>query len=571
MNKYILLRKLFKSLKDTKNIKTFYLVYSLVLLSSFMEMIGIGLIPVIVYSIFDTQNIQKLINNYFENFQVNSEDLINYLILLFGFVYLFKTFLTGLIEKIKWSYATSIKQEFSQIIYRHFLNSSYSFYANSNSSNLIRDVNTEVVQFCFNFIVPFILFLSETTTVIIILTALFLYQPMITLTIILSFMVAYYLFFLITNKTISQDGRLRQTNEAIVLKHLQESFSSVKEIKTLKLENFFYEKFYEKNSKLTGILRRFLFINSLPRIWFEFLLIVAVIILLFFVTSSNSNFVETNAILGLYLAAVLRIMPSINRMTASMTQIKFSHPAINKVTEIINKEMNQKGLNKKEISEFNNLEFKNVSFKFPNKEKYILENIDLKIKKNQKIAIVGETGSGKSTFLNILIGLIKPTSGRIVINNNENFLNCDCSNILGYVAQNIFLFDESILKNITVGEKENNVNMKTLENSISLSLADRFIKKLTEGLDTVVGEKAIKISGGQIQRIGIARSLYREPKLLILDEGTSALDLETEKIILDNLLNKIKDLTLIYVTHRRDNLKQFDKILEVKNGKVNQI
>ena len=192
--------------------------------------------------------------------------------------------------------------------------------------------------------------------------------------------------------------------------------------------------------------------------------------MLVFVTSNNSSFVEINAILGLYLAAVLRIMPSINRMTTAMTQIKFSHPAVNKVTEIVDKELNKENLEKKEILEFNYLDLQNVSFKFPDKEKSILENINLKIKKNEKIAIIGETGSGKTTILNLIIGLIKPTLGKLTINGNENLLNCDCSKILGYVSQNIFLFDETILKNIAIGEKENKINMKNIENSISLSL-----------------------------------------------------------------------------------------------------
>ena len=250
--------------------------------------------------------------------------------------------------------------------------------------------------------------------------------------------------------------------------------------------------------------------------------------------------------------------------------MRFSYPAIDKVIELVSKEFErEKSVNKlTSINTFEKIEFKNIYYKFPKNNDYYIEDFNFEINKKDKIAVIGETGSGKSTIVNILIGLIEQSKGEIYFDNFKHSSNEKFFNLIGYVPQNVYLFDETIKKNVTLGSNEENIDKAKYKRLMSISLCEKFVEQLPNGSETVVGEKAIKISGGQAQRLGIARALYKNPKLLVLDEGTSALDLNTENKILDNLFEVYKDLTTIYITHRKDNLYRFNRIIEVKNGKI---
>lgn len=570
MNKIYTLKRIFKSLKKTENINGLIYVSFFVLIGILFELIGVGLVPAIVVTILNPLIIENILQNYLGISFLNREDIINYLIALFGFTYLLKTLISIYIERLKWSYVVKIKKKYAQLIYEYYINSNYNFYVESNSAVLIRNVNTEVVQFCFNFIIPFIVLVSESITLIFILILLLFFQFKITFYVIVGFSIAYLLFHFFTKKTLEKDGRQRQTYESIVLNHLQSSFHSVKEIKTFGLETFFTKNFFNKNSKLNDVTGRFLFINSLPRLWFEFIFIIALIFVLIIITSNSDDFIAINAILGLYLAAILRIMPSVNRMATAANQMRFSYPAIDKVIDLVSKEFerDKSGNNLTSINTFEKIEYKNIYYKFPKNNDYFIEDFNFRINKNDKIAIIGETGSGKSTIVNILIGLVEQNNGDIYFDNHRYSLNKKFFNLIGYVPQNVYLFDETIKKNVTLGSGDENIDNAKYKKVMSISLCEKFVGELPVGDDTVVGEKAIKISGGQAQRLGIARALYKNPKLLVLDEGTSALDLNTENQILDNLFEANKDLTTIYITHRKENLHRFNRIIEVKNGKI---
>ena len=569
MSKLFILKKIFKTLKKTENINGFYFVIFLVVLGIFFELIGVGLIPAIVVAILNPDLVETYISNYFQTDIFKKQNIIYYLISIFAFVYILKTLISIYIYKKKWAYVTEIREKFTYKIFNFYINNNYNFFVENNSAYLIRNTFTEVIQLTYNFLIPIIILCSESLTLLFILSLLIIVEAKITLIVLIGFFLAFGVFYLFSKETLKRDGNIRQEYEGIVLKHLQSSFHSIKEIKTFSLEKLFSSVFKNKNKVLTEISERFLFINSIPRLWFELVLIISVVIVLISLLNSNSDVIKINATLGLYLAAILRIMPSLNRIAVSYTQIGFSIPAVNKVCDLIFETEYQKiKSTKNKIKDFQKINIKNVSYKFPKQENFFIENLNFEINKNDKIAIIGETGSGKSTILNLIIGLIHFNKGEFLI--DEKKINDDQTylNLIGYVPQNIYLFDETIRKNITIGIEEDNFSQECFDNAISLSLSKDFINKLKNQENTVVGEKAVKLSGGQAQRLGLARALYRLPKILVLDEGTSALDLNTENLILDNLFNYKKNLTIIYVTHRKENLKRFDRIIEVKNGKI---
>ena len=270
-------------------------------------------------------------------------------------------------------------------------------------------------------------------------------------------------------------------------------------------------------------------------------------------------------------------MPAVNKIIGSYQQINLSKASINLVYEELKLKKNilvdrTEKFNKNK-NEFKSLLIKNLSFKYSNTDKFIFENVNFEIKKNLHIGFVGSSGSGKTTLIDCLLGLLPPTSGKILFNNQNiyNDLKNWQSNI-GYVPQNIYLMDASIQENIAIGINKRFIDIDRI-NSSKLSNLDEFIKGLPDGLSTNVGEKGVKISGGQRQRIGIARALYNNPQILVLDEATNALDTATEERFL-NLINELKNqqnLTVVMITHRINTLKICNKIYKIENNQVSLV
>ena len=282
-------------------------------------------------------------------------------------------------------------------------------------------------------------------------------------------------------------------------------------------------------------------------------------------------------LLGFFAATFIRLTPSAYRIISSLQRIKFTQKILNSLHKnlIYFDKINFKNIEKYSKIE-NNIEIKNkirikdLNFSYNSKNK-LFRDLNLEIKIGETIGIFGDSGSGKSSFINLLIGLINPESGKILINEkdiNSNIYQWRKS--IGYVPQNIFLIDDTLKKNISFDLENNSENLTRLNESIRQSELTKFIETLQNGLETIVGERGSRISGGQLQRVGIARALYNDPKILVFDESTSALDNETELEILKNIYKFKNKKTLIIITHKKDLLKECDKIYKLENGRFLQ-
>jgi len=281
---------------------------------------------------------------------------------------------------------------------------------------------------------------------------------------------------------------------------------------------------------------------------------------------------EVIPVLGLFSLAAFRTLPVANRILSSLTSIKFAIPVIKIIEKNLQKNLDKekKLSSKNDILYFNkDIYFKNVSFDFVtrNIKKNIFNNFDLRIKKNSSVAIVGESGSGKSTLLNLLLGFFDPSSGNIFID-NKNLKNSkyEWLNKIGYVSQMTNIIDDTVKRNIAFGQNDNEIDQTRLWNSIKKSNLTNFVNQLPKGVNTYLGERGIKISGGQRQRISIARALYHDPSVIIFDEATNALDIGTENNIINEILKLKKEKTLVFVTHRVNNLKKFDEVYEIERN-----
>ena len=397
------------------------------------------------------------------------------------------------------------------------------------------------------------------------------------LILIISFLFFASIYFIFTKKIIYNFGQIRQTSTGRLLKVLQEIFGSIKDIKLKKSENFFEKLFGKDINDFTIAAYKSNTINEIPRYLIEVVFVFILLLIIFTNMSNNNDFQKIIPLLAVYLAAGFRILPGVVKLSGYLQTIQSLKPSL----DLLYKEFNDtERYNEKRENIINdNINFNNdivldkLSFGFGKKS--IFKDLNLNIKNKSVTGIIGDSGSGKSTLVNLLLGFLKPDKGCIKINNIDikNFIFKWQSNI-GYVSQNIFLLDSTLKENIAFGINQEKINIEQLNKVIKSTHLEQFVKNLDNGLNTKIGEKGSWISGGQTQRIAIARELYRNPSILILDEATTGLDEMTEEKILKKIIELKNEITIIIVSHNKNTLKicdqiiNLDKMFKIKNDSI---
>ena len=375
------------------------------------------------------------------------------------------------------------------------------------------------------------------------------------------------IFFLIKIKNLKYSKFLQNIESSIIHK-LQDSVFGYKDIKLNNKDIFFNKLFYSdiKSRSKNKIKRDFLLI--FPKYLIEMIMMTLMAIIFYWLVYNNI-FQQNLAILSFYALVIIIALPMSNRILSSLNTINSTSPSINEIIKNFKsiRDNRKYEISKDSIINFENLIFQNVNFNYTKKNDLTLNNINLIINKNEKHAFLGVTGGGKTTLLNLINGLLKPTSGHIKINNSHDIIDniIRWREIIGFVHQDIFLLNDTIKANIAFGENKDEINIDRLNKAIKLSKLENFILSLSQKEDTIIGERGTNISGGQRQRIALARAYYKTPQILILDEATSALDNQTTFDIVNEILNN-KDLTIICVSHKLETIKKFDYVHLLDNG-----
>tara|TARA_B110001454_G_C12692537_1_gene422887 strand:- start:441 stop:1679 length:1239 start_codon:yes stop_codon:yes gene_type:complete len=378
------------------------------------------------------------------------------------------------------------------------------------------------------------------------------------------------IYFILVKNKLSNWANTSLNNRKNKIQFISESFSAIKSIKILSRENFFLDKFKKQVHSISKIQFKVAFLDSLPRNILEYTLLVSILIIFFYLIKNDYSNESIIQMLSVYTLSAFRVVPLMNRLLGHMQRLKHSYPSLNK---LIN-ENDQKILHKK--NKIRKMKFKkniflNIkNFSFDNNKDYLLSNVNIDIKKNSQIGIIGQSGSGKSTIIDILCGFQKNKLSKLKVDGASIFddpNNMACwQNSIGYVPQNIVIFNQSLRENILFGSDRKIFNDNILNNLIKKVNLEKFVKKENNGLSQVLRQDGQNISGGEKQRIGIARALTNDPELIILDEATSGLDYETE----NNILKTIKKLrkTSVIVSHRLNAIKNCDKIYLIKNKEI---
>ena len=568
-----MLDKLIKLL-SYKQKKNLIILLCLWLILYFLEVVGLGTIPLLLSIILENQGFAniKFLTNIMEKLSIyvpieNKVLLISCLVILF---FIFKNIYYIFLSIYEAKVIKELDVEVRDQVFRNRLNLPYVDLLNISNSQIVRSITLDASVAC-SYIISIVTLIGQSFLFIFILCLLLIIDYKVIILILPFFGSIFYLFYFLTSKKLIRLGKEKQALGGKIIKNINNTFENFKEVKIYNKISFIAGMFKNDLSSNHDKVKKILILKKIPRAVYELLGIFLIFFIVFYLTYNSYSKEDIIIILSLITIAIIRILPSMNLITQSLSNIRSSQHSFNSINDIIKKNIEN---NEDKIINLNNkiifdkkIEFKNVSFKYKN-SKYKLEKLNFTIEKNSKIGIYGASGNGKSTIINLFTGLLKPNSGTITAdgqNINNNILSWQTK--IGYVTQENYLMDDTILNNILFSGNTVEYSQERLDYSIKKTNIDEFINNLEDGLNTEVGDKGIKLSGGQKQRIAIARALYASSEILIFDEATNSLDRDTQKEMLDNIYS-IMDKTIIIISHDLKTLESCDRIMHVQNKNI---
>lgn len=468
----------------------------------------------------------------------------------------------------------------SSALLKKYLSMPYVYFLTQNTADLSKNILSEVNVLTNGFILPLIDIMIKSFIAIGILSMFLFTNIYITILSAIIFGGSYALIYFYFHDKLKTNGAKRLKENKMRFKTAGEALGGIKDIKVMGREDFFYHRFLRHSLELSNLQAWSVLIGQMPRYFLETIAFggIVTLVLYFITTTGNAN--EVIPTISFFAFAAYRLLPALQVVFASSTQVRFSQTTVNRIIE----DLSEKGgfseqflVYEKELELVNTMPFntslqlKEASFNYPNTNEPVIHKINLSIQHNTSVGLVGPTGAGKTTLVDIILGLLTPQKGEFSVDgvkiDENNILNWQKN--LGYVPQHIYLSDDTILNNIAFGIPDEKIDRKTVEYVARISnLHDFIISELPNGYQTIVGERGIRLSGGERQRVGIARALYHNPEVLVLDEATSSLDGITESAVLEAINNVAKLKTIIIIAHRLTTVKDCDIIYLIDKGKI---
>ena len=570
-----LLIKLWHFLEKKRKRQFFGLIF-LTIITSFAEMISLGAIFPFITVLTNPEQVYEipflgeiLISNGMEK----GDELIIPLATIFALAALIAGLMRLFLLKVSVLISNATGADLSVNVFERTLYQPYSTHISRSSSEVISGI-TQKVNAATNVLISVVTVITNSFLFLSIMATLIIIDPLIAILSMSTFGIAYLITAVYTSNRLDQNSKTIAEKQTFVVRSLQESLGAIRDVLldgTQKIYKNLYSKSIRRLMKASGSNR---FINQSPRYAMESLGMILISVFIVTIFIRDGGIATALPIIGVLGLGAQRLLPIMQQIYGNWSVVIGSKASLIDVIDLLNQPLPKKKNPKKETSKFNEaIVLENISFSYDINSKPILNNLNIRLNKGMKIGLVGETGSGKSTFLDILMGLLTPTSGKIKIDNNpisENNLT-KLHSLIAHVPQNIYLADASISENIAFGIDQNKIDIPLVERVADEALVKKFLDDQGSNLDSGVGERGIKLSGGQRQRIGIARALYKRSGLIIFDEATSSLDEQTETEIMDTIYNLDNELTIVLVAHRISTLKRCDEIYEMKKGSLKLI
>jgi len=566
------------SLLSTHERKYAIFLMGMVLVLAMLEMIGVvSILPFIAVLMSpDLIDTNIVLNTAFKTSNALGIETKKKFLFLLG-VFVFLILIITLIFKfltfyLQVRFTSSLNYKIAKRLIEGYLHQPYSWFLNRHSADLGKNILSEVSVVVSKGMTPMINLIKQSVIAIVIIIMLILVNPFLTLVVGLTFGLAYGLFYVVIKKYILNIGQKRLKANKWIFTSISEAFGAIKEIKVSGQEQTYINRFSKPAKILARVAALASVIAYLPRFVLEAITFGGMLLIILYLMLQKGNFLNALPIIALYAYAGYRLMPTLQEIYSSLITLRFVGPTLNALHKDIKslKSFNSKQspnilLLKKKIS------LKNINFNYPNTSRTALKNIHFNIYAKTRVGIVGVTGSGKTTIVDVILGLLEAQQGVLEVDGIK--INKSNSNAwqrsIGYVPQHIFLADDSIAANIAFGIEHEQIDYKVIEHVAKIAMLHEFIiSELPQKYLTIIGERGVRLSGGQRQRIGIARALYHNPQVLILDEATSALDNNTEKQVMNEIKKLEKNITIVMIAHRLSTVRECDSIILLDKGEI---
>ena len=566
-----LVKSVFKVFDGKQKRKLFGMAF-LILINSGVSLLGVSVLLPFIQAV--TAPEELLANRYVAAFyewmgMENPNELITAIAIGIVIVYLAKNAFIIFMNNMQYRFSYYGKREMQDRLMKYYISKDYTFFLNHNSAELMRDINNDPEMF-YAAVLNMLQLAAELCTSTILIIFLVVTDPIITL----AMMLMVLLFMKKLKRTLARFGDERRKYNANIIQCMQQAFGGIKEIKIANRESYFEEEFRKQNGLYTYVIKQNAFLSSIPKPVMEALciagLMVTIAVRINMTESDPTHFV---GVLAVFAAAAFYLLPSANKMSEYLASIIHNGVVIHKIGEEYTK-IRDLEIDLSEERDYpamaleREIRVSDMTFTYPEMEEPVLSHVNVTIPKNSSVAFIGPSGAGKTTMVDLILGVLKPQEGQITLDGVDISTSYrGWHDKIGYIPQTIYMLDDTIRNNIAFGKKEG-INDEDVWAALRQAQLDEFVESLEEGLDTVIGEAGVRLSGGQRQRIGIARALYRKPEVLVLDEATSALDTETEAAVMQAIDSLQGKMTMLIIAHRLSTIKNCNIVYKVENGSV---
>lgn len=488
-------------------------------------------------------------------------------------VFLIKALFLGVLAWQQTRFAFDVQAQVSQRLFTVYLRQPYTFHLQRNSAQLIRNAVTEVNLLTFNGILPGMMLLTESLVLLGLCVLLLAVEPLGALIVVSVLGLAGWGFHRLTRSRSARWGLARQYHEGLRIQHLQQGLGGAKDVKLLGRESEFLEQYHLHNTQSARMAQLHVTLLQFPRLCLELLAVSGLAILVISMLAQDRALEAVLPTLGLFAAAAFRLIPSVNRVLGAVQSLHYGLPVI----DILHTELN---LATPEVADTHSpftpfhtaLKLSQITYAYPGAAERALKDISLTIQRGEAVGFIGASGAGKSTLVDILLGLLTPDTGEVRVDGKDIQTNLrNWQDQIGYVPQSIFLTDDTLRRNVAFGIPNEQIDDAAVHRAIQAAQLEDFVASLPDGLESLVGERGIRLSGGQHQRIGIARALYHDPAVLVLDEATSSLDISTEHDVLQAVRVLQGTKTILIVAHRLSTVANCDRLYRLEQGRVVEV
>lgn len=565
-----------RQLLNKKQKRTVGLLIVLIFISALLETLGVSVIVPLVSAVVSPETFleNKNVTLIFARLgiaQPDADAFIRILLVITMVVFAVKNAYLLFLYYVQARFVTKTEASTSVRLFQEYLNRPYEFYLNADINAMFQTINKDIPH-VFELLQEVMKLLTEIAVSVCLCILLLVVDTKMTLSIaaLLVVMLLFMVFVLKPKLGNLGQGRLKQ--QVLTMKWMQQGIFGIKDVKVAAKEKYFLRNFSDAYHKLAAVTGRYTVFNNTPRLVIETVCIVGLLGYMLVCVMNGADMRNLVTPLTAFAMAAVRLMPSVNRISTHLSTIAYYEPSLNFVCDNLNiAQLKDADLTEQSgrMELADEIDLKEITYSYPETDRKIFDRAGMIIPVGKSVGVIGSSGAGKTTIIDVLLGLLEPREGRVCCDGKdikENY--AAWLHNIGYIAQNIYMLDNTIRANVAFGVEEDAVSEERIWEVLKEAQMEEYVRSLPEGLDTVIGDRGVRLSGGQRQRIGIARALYHDPELLVFDEATSALDNDTEAAIMD-AINSLKGRkTMVIIAHRLKTIENCDLLYKVENGKI---